>query len=243
MPIRIKPVHDLKPCVLDLEGIKGICDLIMQNFNSAKFSAEDGVWEVFNETKDKFISAITQREKLDSFTVKAKNILQDEVVIQGEMLQEESADKVIRIRFDKHQAKVKFTGLHELENWFEHFIIDLRKQLRPPQFRQRLLAGGVKGFVITASLTIAGLSVNDLIRAGGIYCQIILHKRPTNPFVESVKANLVSNLIWVVLVFVAGILFTVFSIWIYRKFGLNVNEWLTPSLPTPTPGPNVIPPR
>src|ERR1041385_2803234 len=122
MPIRLKPV------VLDLEGIKGICDLVEQNFDSSKFSAEDGVWEVFNETKDKFISAISPREKLDSFTVKAKNILREEIMIQGEMLQEESADKVIRIRFDKDQAKVKFTGLHELENWFEHFIIDLKKQ-------------------------------------------------------------------------------------------------------------------
>jgi hypothetical protein len=73
MPIRIKPVHDLGPCQLDLESIKGICDLVEQNFNDASFSAEDGVWEVYDARKNELISAISLRETLDSFTVKASN--------------------------------------------------------------------------------------------------------------------------------------------------------------------------
>jgi hypothetical protein len=87
---------------------------------------------------------------------------------------------------------------------------------------------------VSVSLAVAGLSINDL--SGGIYCQIVLYKRPPNAFIENVKANLVSNLIWVIFVFVTGILFTLVSLWIYRKYGLNINDWLTPpSTPTSTP--------
>jgi hypothetical protein len=59
MPVRIKPVHILKPCVIDMVSIKGICKLVDDSFNQARYAAEDGVWEVFDETSEKFLAAIS----------------------------------------------------------------------------------------------------------------------------------------------------------------------------------------
>jgi hypothetical protein len=64
MPVRIKPVRDLGKCTLSLESIKGICDLMEKEFGEVSFSAEDGVWEVFNESKSTFLQLIADRDKL-----------------------------------------------------------------------------------------------------------------------------------------------------------------------------------
>jgi hypothetical protein len=240
MPIRIKPVHDLKPCVLDLESIKEICSLVEQNFNEAIFSGEDGVWEVYNEGKDNFISAISPRETLDSFTVEARNRVVVTKTYGNTVLNTAEIEKDINILFNKYQATVKFSGPHDLENWFEHFMFDLKKHLRAPSFRQRLLAESGKGDYGPLGITIpAGSMAAGIIKLGmssgsARYCQIVLHKRPPSAFIENIKANLVSNLIWVVIVFTAGVAFTFFTLWIYRKYGFNINEWFTPNVPTPT---------
>lgn len=226
MPIRIKPVHDLKPCVLDLESIQGICALIEGNFNRALFSAEDGAWEVFDAGRGEFISAIELRETLDSFTIRANNILVQEFKGEAGAVRIEHVEKEINIIFDRHEATVKFTGPYEMENWFEHFIIDLKKHLRSPRLRQRLRADKDSNVYGSLGVAIAGIAVTEL--SGGRYCQIILKERPPNAFVENVKANLFSNLIWVVIVFVAGSLFTLLSLWLYGRYGLNINEWLAP---------------
>jgi hypothetical protein len=232
MPIRIKPVHDLKPCLLDLDSIKGICALVEQNFNRVSFSAEDGVWEVFDEGSNGLVSAVSLRETLDSFTVKAESIVR-EVMKSGVILEAGEPEKTIEIIFNRREATVKFTGPHDVENWFEHFMIDLKKHLRPPRFRQRLIVD--RDVYVPTNLALAGLMVGGL--SGGKYCQIILHKRPPNALIENIKANLISNIIWVILVFVTGILFTLLTLWIYRKYGLNINELLTTPSATPSPIP------
>ena len=71
MPIRIKPVHDFGPCVLTLESIRGIIELVERDFSSAVYSAIDGIWEVFDDPKESLLKAISQRQTLDSFNVKA----------------------------------------------------------------------------------------------------------------------------------------------------------------------------
>ena len=222
MPIRIKPVHDLKPCVLDLDSIKEICSLVEQNFNSVRLSAEDGVWEVYNEGRENFISAISPRETLDSFTVHAQHIVEiRQETEHGIAIFPNIVEKKIQLIFDKREATVKFTGPHELENWFEHFMIDLKKHLRPPLFRQRLLTDRDNNLYGSLSLALAGMTAARL--SGGRYCQIILNKRPPNVFVENVKANLASNLIWAIIVFVAGSLFTLVSLWVYKKYGVHLS--------------------
>jgi hypothetical protein len=240
MPIRIKPVHDLQPCQLDLESIKGLCDLVEQHFNDARFSAEEGVWEVYDARRDELISAISPRETLDSFTVNASN---NEAIHSGPNAVL-FLEKEIKILFSRYQATVKFSGPHDLESWFEHFMIDLKKCLRPPRLRQRVLAERGEGdyeplgIAVVSSSAVSWIIKLGLKASSTRYCHIVLHKRPPSPFIENVKANLVSNLIWVVIVFVAGIAFAFLTLWLYKKYGVNINEWLSPpsiTAPAPTP--------
>lgn len=241
MPIRIKPVYDLGPCVLDLEGIKEICALVHQHFNQACFSAESGIWEVYNEPSHEFIEAISPHQTLDSFVVKAENRIQE-----GNTSGEQT-NRIIEMVFDRTQATVKFSGPFEQENWFEHFLIDTRKHLRRPDLRQRLLretaSTKLEPFPIPAysdapSLWTEWLLRNAITSSRAKYCYIILRRNPPDPFIENIKANLVSNLIWLIIAFVGDIVCTFLAIWVYRDFGINVNDWLAPSIiPTLTPTP------
>ena len=49
MPIRIKPIHQLEPCVLDFNSIKNICKLVEKHFPRVTFFAQEGFWEIYNE--------------------------------------------------------------------------------------------------------------------------------------------------------------------------------------------------
>jgi hypothetical protein len=70
------------------------------------------------------------------------------------------------------------------------------------------------------------------------YCTIILYQKSPNDFVENVKAGLVTNLIWVPIVFIFEILFAALAYWIWTKFNVNIYEWGAPLvIPTITPTP------
>ena len=71
MPIRIKTEHNFGPCVLTLEGIECIITRVEKDFSNVQYSASDGSWEIYDEPRANFVSAIAQRETLDSFTVQA----------------------------------------------------------------------------------------------------------------------------------------------------------------------------
>jgi len=130
MPIRIKPVYDLGPCVLDLESIQGICALVDQNFGDSSYSGEDDVWEVYDEDAQGFIAAISAREALDTFMVDASNATETATETNVSNTVSSRPGKAIRLIFDKYQASVKFSGPPDQEHWFEHFLIDLKKCLR-----------------------------------------------------------------------------------------------------------------
>lgn len=242
MPIRIKPVYDLGPCILDSASIQEMCALVGQSFNQAHYSAEDGIWEVFDEEAQAFLSAISDRKTLDTFKVKAEN----EIGIgeDGYDLNRRSLEMI----FDQKQATLRFSAPFAQENWFEHFLFDLKKYIRPPKWQQLILAERGKGedeplpfTAVTRPFTgglVEFLTLSAIRSARVRYCYIILRRTPPNAFIENIKANLVSNLIWVVIVFAAGILFTLLALWLYTRFGVNVHEWWTPpSIPTAAPTP------
>lgn len=223
MPIRIKPVHNLGVCILDLDSIKKICELVEQNFVHSKFSAEDDIWEVYDEDCNAFIAAIQNRETLDSFVVKAYDDNAD------------SLNKRISITFNKYQATVKFSGSYDQEHWFEHFLIDLKKHLRPPEFRQYfLLPGSTDGNYdpIPPIAALSKVSIDSVPWFVSLilgldksrYALIVIKKKPPNAFVEGVKVNLISNLIWVIIVFLAGTGFAWFTVWLYQRHDVNVNK-------------------
>ncbi len=198
MPIRIKPSHKLAPCILTLESIKKITELVGRDFSndwdSVSFSASDGPWEIYDEPREAFLQAIAERSKLDSFIVEVKS--------------EGSIDKMGLV-FNEMEAKVMLVADPQHENWFEHFMVDLKKCLLPPSFAQ--LVGHVYGqqdFSFDIRLAFLAIPISPSLMISTPYCKIVIRQKPPSPFVENIKANIVSNIIWAIVVFVLGAVFT-----------------------------------
>lgn len=181
MPIRIKPDFDLGPCILNLESIKGIVALVHKDFPSASYSAHDGIWEIYQEPNNALLDAISQKERLDSFVINAEDT---------------SQARRLEIVFDDTQARVSLIAAPGDYNWFEHFIIDLKKHILRPSLFQSVSRGNRVYIGLPSLLLFGGFDV-PVGRAP--YCRIILRAKPPNPFVENIKANLVSSLIWALL--------------------------------------------
>jgi len=168
---------------------------VERDFPNVLYSASDGVWEIYDEPKDSFLNAISTHETLDSFWVKAESNTSD-------------SKKAIEIVFDKHTAKIACIASPEYSHWFEHFMIDLRKHILPPSFAQ-LVAYGLGEGRFYLRLPLLFVPVDIPLVASAPYCKIVIRKSPPDPFIENIKANLVSNVIWVIIVFLLGVLTTI----------------------------------
>ncbi len=206
MPVRIKPIQKLKPCILTLTSIENISNLVIRNFESITFAANDGVWEIYDEgDKENFFKYISDRAKLDSFVIKATD---------------HNKSRALEVVFNEKQAKIHFSASPDHENWFEHFIIDVKKYLLPPTFSQRLVyLYGQHDYEFEIPFVIK-IPIGPYASSTP-YCLIILHKKPRSEFAENVKANLFSNLIWLIL----GVAFTVFAQWILRAYNISINPF------------------
>ena len=246
MPVRIKPVHDFGPCVLDLDGIKNICALVDKDFPNPKYSAEDDMWEVYDESSANFIDLIQTHKKLDSFVVSATN-----TSVLNLASQPIQPDKTLKLIFNQYQATLKFTGDESLKRWLNHFFNDLKELIHPPTFRQLINTQKRGGdlepislpktvFITSASAIISGLIDKGISMAltgnSAPYCKIIIQKKEPNQFWNDVKTGLVTNIIWVILGSVGTIILGLIAYFIFIRFGLNVSEWfrLVPTIPTPT---------
>jgi hypothetical protein len=198
MPIRIKPSHRLSPCVLTLESIKKITELVDQRFSSevdlVSFSATDGLWEIYGEPRETFLQAISERSELDSFVV--------EVESEGSM-------DHLGLVFNEKEAKVTLVAAPQNENWFDHFLLDLKKCLLPPSFAQIVVhVFGQQDFSFDIRLLLLASTINPLRMVSTPYCRIVIQQKPPNPFIENIKANIAANLIWAIALFLLGALFT-----------------------------------
>jgi hypothetical protein len=198
MPVRIKPEHQLDPCVLTLYNIQQIASLVSKEFPKVTFAAHDGYWEVYSEPKEGFLAAISGRSKLDSFRIDAES-------------ETGSERRKLEIVFNETLAKVIMSSPPEDLNWFEHFMIDLKKQCKSTPSHEFLI--GFLGqpsdplqpdFILTPIRWL--FRIKQPIREP--YCRIIIAAKSSDPFRENIKANLVSNIIWAVIVFVVGVIVT-----------------------------------
>lgn len=220
MPTRVRPIHDLGPCVLTLESIAEITKLVEDDFQIALYTAQDGIWEIFEHSRDAFLTEIGERARLDSFRVVAQVDLEhlegngeassesltafEQMARQYQMRglrekaigQEWREERYIEILFNAEEAKVKCDAPPTDEHWFEHFLLDLKKHVLRPSFRQRV-SGRTEEIP---------------------YCRIVIHKKPPDPFMDNIKANLVSNLIWLLI----GTLVALLVQWILHKFGIDL---------------------
>lgn len=191
MPIRITPSLNLGPCVLTLEDIKNIADIVEKEFPQAIFSANDKIWQIYGEPKIPFLDAIAHRDTLDTFGIGAK------VDLRGK-------SRDITILFNDKEASIKLAADPEDETWFEHLVTDIKKHVRPPTFRQ-IVAYLSKESRLDVRLAFLAIPVDLSATLTTPYCKIVIKQKPPDPFVENVKANIVSNIIWTIIVFVLGV--------------------------------------
>jgi hypothetical protein len=161
------------------------------------------VWEIYDETSERFIDEISKRDTLDSFRVYA---LSDVRVI------------TLELSFNDTEARVTCDAPPTEENWFEHFLIDVKKCVRSPFYRQLLVYSGHEIY-LKLPLVFVPFKVN-----GGQsipYSKIIIRQKPPSPFIENIKANLVSNIIWLI---TGGILVFILQ-WVLRTYGIDLNPF------------------
>lgn len=235
MPIRIKPVHKLGPCQLDLSGIEGVCALIIKEFKHSSFRATDTEWEIYEEPVTSFIKAISAREKLDSFTAlgffDAMNPWYDptdkmvnETLIGGTSKPYYSGAgsqvRMVRLLFNESEAKIDFDIPPGDNDWLEHFMFDLKKHIRSPTLLQRF-----GGFPLP--LVLVGGAVVIPIKQP--YCKIVIKQKQSSPRAISITDNIAANLLYDGLKILLGVGLAFFSAWILSKFGIDVLKFFRPS--------------
>jgi hypothetical protein len=176
MPIRIKPHYDLKPGVLYLSSIEEITNIFVKSFPEVKFSANIGNLQIYDEKRDSFIEYISKYDSIESFSAEGQGN------IDGSILN-------IKMIFDEGQASVLFDGSIDHNNWIEHFIFDVKKQLHEPSLGQRIS-------IFFKEETEDG-SINRY-RNVRPYSRIIL-KQKKSQLIENIKANILSNIIWTII--------------------------------------------
>jgi hypothetical protein len=208
MPIRIKPVYNFEPCVLTLDSIRAIIKLITENFPDYFFSASDDIWEIYDEESETFfIESISKRDILDTFQIVANS---DPTKFAGDLAawQKSRANPPapigvqIELTFNEASAKLSCTAIPDNHRWLEHFVSDIKHHLHPPSFSQLVVNRFGRGGELNLSLQLVYIPITTSFTTP--YSRIVIRKRPPDPFIENIKANLVSNIIWVVLVFVLG---------------------------------------
>ncbi|HEY9907979.1 MAG TPA: hypothetical protein V6D18_10315 [Thermosynechococcaceae cyanobacterium] len=203
MPIRIKPIYRLAPCVLTFEDIQKIATLVDMEFPVATFSANDKIWEIYEETREPFLTAISQRDVLDLLEIKANDNVSGDA-------------REVKIIFSGDEAKVTCMADPKHERWFEHFINDLERCIHPPTLLQLMTYNYRYQNVISTALMVA-LPISVSLSRSTPYCKIVIRQKPPDPFIENIKANIVSNIIWAVGVFVFGVLATVVTQQLLKK--------------------------
>lgn len=168
MPIRVKPVQTLNPCVLDLESIRGICELVQTHFLHFSLTAQDGIWEAYGYASiPEFLEAISQREKLDSFSVEASSLLADEPTY---------VSNTLSLTFSQTTAEVRCVVPPEYVGWYEHLIFtSIKNCLKPPGLLQRLMyVGKLPSY---SSIGFFGSALTHPYDVPISYCRIIIKKK------------------------------------------------------------------
>ncbi|HEY9858571.1 MAG TPA: hypothetical protein V6D16_03630 [Candidatus Obscuribacterales bacterium] len=219
MPIRIKPKYIIGTCVITFEDIQKIAALVDAEFSFSNYSATDRIWEIYDETQSPFLTEISQRDTLGSLEIRAC----DNAPVDS---------REIKIIFDKKEASITCTADPKHERWFEHFVADLEKLTHPPTFSQMIDYGGFYRNLL--SITVKAVLLYDAsLNTSTPYCKIVIREKPPNPFVENIKANIVSNIIWAVGVFVFGVAATLLTQQLLNKKPIDSTGGFKSNMTTP----------
>ena len=236
MPIKIKPVRDLGPCTLDLDGIKGICSLLDKEFKDVRYIAEDDIWSVFDEPCHTFIEAISQREKLDGFTAETPPFLDSSRVrVEADFIenliihptQENNLDsqlsasqssrnqhgKKIKLVFNREEAKVIFDIQPQDQDWLDHFLLDLNKFFSPPTLLQKFGGFPLPLMLVDNTLVISFEQPR---------CHIFLKKKEPNQRLIGIGDDIIASLFYDFLKFIVAAIVTLIAAWILRQFGVDI---------------------
>ena len=217
MPSRIKPVHDLGSCTLNLENIKGICALIDKEFGHSFYAAEDDIWIVYNEPTTSFLQAIDERDRLDSFTAFAVSPSSKGpgTIIYPSLDRSHDVDKAVELIFNKDIAQISFNIGPDDNYWLEHFLLDLDKHISSPTFLQKF-SGIPIPIVFLSSAVVIPISLP--------YCRIILKSDQPNQRLIAIEDNITASIIYDILKFIIGAIMGIFSLWVLNRYEINILE-------------------
>ncbi len=189
--------------MLDLDGVKGICALMDREFGNVTYNAEDGIWMIFDEPSNSFITNISEREKLDSFSAESGQV----------------QSKRVRLVFNEEEAKGIFDVAPNDSGWLEHFMLDLKKNIRPPSLLQRF-----GGFPIPLLLVAGGSALVVPIKQP--YCRISIKSRQPNQRIRGIADNVVANMLYDLLKVAVGAVLLLVAAWVLEQFGIDIFKLL-----------------
>jgi hypothetical protein len=172
-----------------------------REFGSVMYTAEDGIWIIYEEPSGSFVSNVSAREKLDSFKAECKPP------------QSRSATLI----FNDQEAKVIFDVDPSDNDWVKHFMVDLNELIRPPSLFQRF-----GGFPIP--LLLVGGAV--VIPVKQPYCRIIIKAKPPNQRFLEIGDNIFANLLYDLLKVVLGAILAIVAAWLLKQFGFDIFKLL-----------------
>lgn len=240
MPVRIKPIQDLGPCILTLQSIKGICTIMEKEFGNVAFTAEDDIWIVYNEPSVAFLSTIEKRDKLDTFIAEAPPpLFESGIKIEAASIErlvigsEQSLislptttiaslgtetntpnnRKSVKLVFSKEEAKVIFDISPDDKDWLDHFMLDLKKHIHNPSFLQRF--GGIP-------IPIVFINGAAVIPIQQPYCRIILKPKQPNQRLIGIGDNIAANVIYDIMKYVIGAIAGILALWLLSRFGIDI---------------------
>lgn len=197
MPVHIKPAYHFGRCKLTLNSVKKIAQLVNDNFDEVSFSAREGIWEITDESQQKFLEQVSQRKTLNSLIINASNTKPEQ--------------RRIALVFDQTEAVLRVIASPEQEHWLEHFIIDLKKHISAPTISQRL-----------ELTTYDKASKASIPAPSSPYCKIEISRKEPNPFIENIKANLASNAIWLII----GAILILIAQYILAQCGIDLTPYV-----------------
>jgi hypothetical protein len=157
---------------------------------------------------------------LDEFTASV-NLLGANPTAKKNMIDE------IKIVFNKDEATVTCNAHPSQQTRIEHFLLDLNKHVLPPSFSQRIAnlyrkSERTLGFPSVIFGPFFAMSIDGMLESTkNPYSYIVIKENPPNPFIENIKANLVSSVIWAFI----GAIILLIAQWILRTYGIDLNPF------------------
>jgi hypothetical protein len=118
--------------------------------------------------------------------------------------QNDAPERRLELTFDQKEATAKLVAGEDQLDWFRHFLIDIEEYIRPKSLNEKFILWWKWNRDPTSP-----------------YSRIAIRKKGPSPYLEGIKVNLASNVIW----FILGFVFLALLGWISSTIGVDINPF------------------